>query len=252
MVDINIDKYVPKYVQIKNFIINNIESGEYKVGDKIPSENELSKQFNVSRITANCAIKELTTEGVVERVRGKGTFIKEIKKQFLSSPSLVFLDNLKLSDDTHGSKKHTLISQTKISPDSSIRKKLSLTENDKVYKLTRLMYDDNVSAIDFSYIPESILNDNSFNDTYIEEMYFHNYLKNILGYDIKYVHIYIIAQDMPFENLSTSEMSLLSASSTDKFLVWDTDILDSSKKLIATTRTISKLDNSRPFITFEI
>lgn len=250
---IDIDKYVPKYIQIKNFIIKKIESGEYQVGDKIPSENELSKQFNVSRLTANCAIKELTSAGIVERVRGKGTFIKEVKKQYLSSPSLVFLDNIKLSDDINSTKKHTLVSQKVITPKASIREKFSLTENEKANELIRLMYDDNDTiAIDFSYIPESIMKENSFNDLYIEEMYFHNYLKDILGYEIKYVHIYIISQDLSFKNLSPTEISLLHAASSDKFLVWDTDILDSSKKLIATTRTISKIDNSKPFITFEV
>lgn len=250
---IDIDKYVPKYIQIKNYIINKIKSGEYKEGDKIPSENELSNLFKVSRLTANCAIKELTAEGVVERVRGKGTFIKEFKKQFLSSPSLVFLDNIKLSDDTYGLKKHTLVSQKKIYPEPSIREKLSLTENDQVYELTRLMFSNNVStAIDYSYIPESILKNNSFVDSYIEEMYLHNYLKDILGYEIKYVHIYIIAKDLSYKNLTSTEIFLLNATSSDKFLVWDTDILDSDKKLVATTRSISKISSSKPFITFEI
>lgn len=249
----DIDKYVPKYIQIKNFIINNIKSGKYMAGDKIPSENELSKQFNVSRLTANCAIKELVTEGIVERVRGKGTFIKDSKKQFLSLPSLVFLDNIKLSDDTYSLKKHTIVSQNKIYPKASIREKLSLSENDQVYELTRLMYDNHIStAIDYSYIPESILKDNSFIDSYIEEMYLHNYLKDILGYEIKYIHIYIVAQNISYKNLSPTEISLLNATSSDKFLVWDTDILDSDKNLVAITRSISKIINSKPFITFEI
>lgn len=249
---INDDKYVPKYIQIKNYIINKIKSGEYTEGVQIPSENELSKLFNVSRLTANSAIKELTAEGVVVRVRGKGTFIKEYKNQFLSSPALVFLDDIKLSDETYSLKKHTIISQEKKVPNSAIREKLNLTKSEQVYELTRLMHDDNGSTgIDYSYIPESILKDNSI-DSLIEEMYLHYYLKDILGYEIKYVYIYIVAMDLPYKNLPSQVTSLLKAKSSDKFLVWDTDILDANKNLVATTRSISKISTSKPFIKFEI
>ena len=44
--------YAPKYVQIQNYILQKIESGEYAAGDKIPSEIELARQFDVSRLTA--------------------------------------------------------------------------------------------------------------------------------------------------------------------------------------------------------
>ena len=40
--------YAPKYVQIQNYILQKIESGEYTAGDKIPSEIELARQFDVS------------------------------------------------------------------------------------------------------------------------------------------------------------------------------------------------------------
>ncbi len=47
--------YAPKYVQIQNYILQKIESGEYTAGDKIPSEIELARQFDVSRLTVNTA-----------------------------------------------------------------------------------------------------------------------------------------------------------------------------------------------------
>jgi DNA-binding transcriptional MocR family regulator len=60
--------YAPKYVQIQNYILQKIESGEYTAGDKIPSEIELARQFDVSRLTVNTAVKELANSGIVERV----------------------------------------------------------------------------------------------------------------------------------------------------------------------------------------
>ena len=57
--------YAPKYVQIQNYILQKIESGEYAAGDKIPSEIELARQFDVSRLTVNTAVKELANSGIV-------------------------------------------------------------------------------------------------------------------------------------------------------------------------------------------
>ena len=78
--------YAPKYVQIQNYILQKIESGEYAAGDKIPSETELARRFDVSRLTVNTAVKELANSGIVERVQGKGTFVRFVPGQSFSSP----------------------------------------------------------------------------------------------------------------------------------------------------------------------
>ena len=71
----NNEDFVPAYIQIQNYILENIQNSTYGVGEKIPSETELSQTFSVNRNTANKAIKELYLMGVVHRVRGKGTFV---------------------------------------------------------------------------------------------------------------------------------------------------------------------------------
>jgi Transcriptional regulators len=53
--------YAPQYVQIQNYILAKIESGEYTAGDQIPSEIELARPFDVSRLTVSTAVKELAT-----------------------------------------------------------------------------------------------------------------------------------------------------------------------------------------------
>lgn len=67
----------PLYSKIKDHIINLIETGQLKAGERIPSENTLVKEFGVSRMTANRALKELKEQGLVERVLGVGTFVAE-------------------------------------------------------------------------------------------------------------------------------------------------------------------------------
>lgn len=69
----------PRYRQLKEMIIGRIMSGELQPRDRVPSENELVDAMNVSRMTANRALRELTDEGYVDRVAGLGTFVADLK-----------------------------------------------------------------------------------------------------------------------------------------------------------------------------
>lgn len=65
----------PLYAQIKQILLDRIQAGEWQTGNSIPTETELCSAFNVSRITVRCAMKELVTEGYLERTSGRGTFV---------------------------------------------------------------------------------------------------------------------------------------------------------------------------------
>lgn len=60
---------------IKNYLLNKIRSNELKPFDVIESENELTKKFDVSRMTTRKALDELVTKGYLFREQGKGTFV---------------------------------------------------------------------------------------------------------------------------------------------------------------------------------
>ena len=64
------------YLSVKNEIVDSIAKGEFKPGDKLPSEYELSKKFGVSRMTLRESLRALEEEGLVARKQGVGTFIK--------------------------------------------------------------------------------------------------------------------------------------------------------------------------------
>jgi GntR family histidine utilization transcriptional repressor len=68
---------LPLYAKVKDHILENIRSGAWEAGRRVPSENELVESFGISRMTANRALRELTTEGFLSRVPGVGTFVKE-------------------------------------------------------------------------------------------------------------------------------------------------------------------------------
>ncbi|MCP1102787.1 GntR family transcriptional repressor for pyruvate dehydrogenase complex [Aequitasia blattaphilus] len=61
--------------QIVQYFKKNIEAGEWKVGEKIPSENQLTQKLGVSRASVRTAIQQMVGIGVLESVHGKGTFL---------------------------------------------------------------------------------------------------------------------------------------------------------------------------------
>ncbi|NUU79237.1 GntR family transcriptional regulator [Paenibacillus xylanilyticus] len=68
-------KNIPLYKQIQHVIKHQITLGNLRSGDRIPSEKELAEQFHVSLITTKNAMAGLAEEGVVVRIKGKGTFV---------------------------------------------------------------------------------------------------------------------------------------------------------------------------------
>jgi len=72
---INEASTVPKYIQVVNAIISDIEDGILKHGQRIPSINETSEMYYLSRDTVEKAYKELRERGVITSVRGKGNYI---------------------------------------------------------------------------------------------------------------------------------------------------------------------------------
>lgn len=69
---------VPKYQQLINNIIADIQEGKWKYGDKLPSINETSEELYLSRDTVERAYKKLKKLGVIIPVRGKGYYITSV------------------------------------------------------------------------------------------------------------------------------------------------------------------------------
>ncbi|GAA4874390.1 GntR family transcriptional regulator [Pseudonocardia benzenivorans] len=64
--------------QVKADIVQRINSGEYAVGEKIPSLRSLAAQHQVAELTVHAAVKELQYEGVLESASGRGTFVRAL------------------------------------------------------------------------------------------------------------------------------------------------------------------------------
>lgn len=75
LLEISEDSHIPKYKQIVNSIIAKIETGHIKFGQRIPSINNLSTDYLLSRDTVEKAYNELKERGVIESVKKKGFYV---------------------------------------------------------------------------------------------------------------------------------------------------------------------------------
>ena len=92
----------PIYQQIKTHIEQKIAAGDWVAGQKLPSENDLVTALDVSRMTINRALRELTQEGLINRVHGIGSFIAEKPRH----ASLIELQDIAL-EIKQGGRRHS-------------------------------------------------------------------------------------------------------------------------------------------------
>jgi GntR family histidine utilization transcriptional repressor len=71
----------PLYRQVKDYIVGRILAGDWPETARVPSENALTGELGVSRMTVHRALRELTAEGWLTRLQGAGTFVAEHKPQ---------------------------------------------------------------------------------------------------------------------------------------------------------------------------
>ena len=139
------------YYKIEQEIKKWIIEGRYKTGELIPSEAELQKIFNASRLTIREAVKHLAAQGLLEKKQGVGTYIRrpiiEHRRGFLYSPSEEILArNFALVTE--------VIQLKELKADEKIARKLNLALKESVIFLERLRYADQVPAqLMKSYLP---------------------------------------------------------------------------------------------------
>ncbi|TWI66209.1 GntR family histidine utilization transcriptional repressor [Pseudoduganella lurida] len=93
----------PIFQQIKDFLTAQIAAGHWKEGDVIPSEQALVRQFGVSRMTVNRAVRELTAEAVLTRRQGAGTYVAPQKVQATLLEIRSIADEVRARGHTHRS-----------------------------------------------------------------------------------------------------------------------------------------------------
>ncbi|GBF34280.1 transcriptional regulator [Desulfocucumis palustris] len=135
---LNMDPRIPLYYQLMQFFRQQIEGGQYQAGDAFPSENELCERFSVSRPTVRQAINELVREGLLHRIKGKGTFVSapKIEQDFIQK-LMSFTEEMRQK----GLKDSTRVLNLKVaSASKAVAAHLSLGMDESVFCLERLRF----------------------------------------------------------------------------------------------------------------
>lgn len=125
----------PLHTQLEEMIRKNLQTGAWAPGSLIPSENELSHENGVSRMTARNVITKLVQEGELFRIPGKGTFVAEQK---IEAKSLSY-EGIREQLERLGYEVRTRLLEVQTStggPD--VDRKLQTDANSKVYVVRRL------------------------------------------------------------------------------------------------------------------
>lgn len=141
MATLNRDLPIPLYHQLKTLILQEIEAGTWKPDQQLPTEEQLSSRFRVSKITVRQALRELSNLGWVRREQGRGTFVQ--KPALEEGPR-------KLTSFTAEMHEHGLVATSQvldtavIAAPPDVAAKLGIMTTDPVFRLHRLRLADGI------------------------------------------------------------------------------------------------------------
>ena len=126
---------IPLYYQLESILRRKILSGEILPGAALPSEDALGKTYGVSRITIRRTLSLLEQDGLIDRQRGRGTFVTE-KSKSVELPRFCGSMETLISMGTRSTPK--IIEVKTIEADDKISKRLKLKENQKVLMIEKV------------------------------------------------------------------------------------------------------------------
>ncbi|MFR3727200.1 GntR family transcriptional regulator [Lacrimispora sp.] len=168
------DNGFPYYLQIYQEIRERILTKVYLPNHLIPSENDLVKEFGVTRATVRNAIKKLQSEGLILTEKGKGSYVNQPKiEQSLFRFYSFGRDHSELN-------KNSVLLGIKDEQNAEVQKALNLSDNQKVKRITRIRSLNHLPVIiENSYIPSDIAPDIEAYD--LESLSIYDLLENTYG-----------------------------------------------------------------------
>ena len=217
-------KKTPKFKIIENYITEQIAKENLKVGDQIMTEEQLCKLFNVSRMTVNKAITNLTDLGYINRIPGKGSFVstphisKNIKKRSSFSEDMLSMGM------TPGSK---LISYQilRACEAPAISKLLNIEGDSLIHHFVRLRTGNNVPiAVSYTYISANVvpaIDVKSLDQSFYSFLNSKGITRSILNWDIK--ACLPTEKEKEWLNIKEKEIAILKVCHTTHCVVGDND-----------------------------
>jgi GntR family transcriptional regulator len=150
---LSLDKggFIPLYHQIQSALIERIHAGELLVGDCLPSEYELARSYQVSRITARQALHNLKSRGYAISQKGRGTYVTQPKLEKNIMHLRGFTEDMKRRGRVPSSR---LLEQSVLQAPPSLAEQLRVEATSPVLRLRRLRIADGTPmALEESHIP---------------------------------------------------------------------------------------------------
>jgi GntR family transcriptional regulator len=142
------------YLQVRDILVEQIESGKLAPGDALPGERTLAEMYDVSRVTIRKCIGNMVEEGYLIRSRGKETVVASRKTSHRLGSLLGVAEELsEISDNVE----IQVIQKGYEKITSEIRKHLKTEDNSQIYAFSRLIMKDNKPlVINYSYVCHDI------------------------------------------------------------------------------------------------
>lgn len=131
--------FIPAYVRIEQDIRGQIESGTLRIGDRIPTEQELSAHYRVARMTVRQGLSRLVADALLERHRGVGTFVAVPKIERAGHRLLGFEEDAQAHGITPTTEVLTQRWVTLVKEDA---KTLGMSQDEKAFMIERLRQAD--------------------------------------------------------------------------------------------------------------
>lgn len=144
----------PKYIRVRDWLMEHILSSGFARGEKLPSESDLVRRFDVSRVTVRQALEALRAEGIIESRHGKGWFLRRI----CAVQNLGRLQGFGEMLAPMGVKVRSKVLEVKECPvPEAVAKAFGLPDNSTVIQIARLrIAGGRVMSYDLSYFPLEI------------------------------------------------------------------------------------------------
>jgi GntR family transcriptional regulator len=145
------DLPVPLYHQVKASILRQIEAGQWRPEDRLPSEDELAERFHVSKITVRQALRELAQIGYIRREQGRGTFVQ--RPPLIEGPRKLtsFSEEMRRQGVRASSQ---VLEQGVVPASADVASVLGIADHEPVFRLRRLrLADGDPMGVQTAYIP---------------------------------------------------------------------------------------------------
>jgi GntR family transcriptional regulator len=142
---------IPLYHQIQRRLLDQIQSGELKPGEPLPSIQQIATRMGVSQMTVRQAVGALCELGVIYSRQGKGTFISGIKLERDFRQVLSFSEETQARGATPSSK---VLSFRILAPTEEVKEALALSDGERVFNLHRVRCGNSIPmGIESSCLP---------------------------------------------------------------------------------------------------